>query len=546
MSHHLLAEEGLGQIPKILTLLDRNPHSPTYGCFDRTHWHYRTLDFPNGMTQLGVLPLALAYTLDIAGNPFYRQDNLREWAHASIRFSMQNAHRDGSCDEYFPFERAGGATAFALFAALQAYEMLNLADDALLAFFERRASWLAGHLESGRLANHQALISLCLYLAGRLLSTDRWRAEAQRRLDLVLSWQTDEGWFQEYDGCDPGYLTWTISFLAHIHQLEPSPRLQEALTSAVRFAAHFVHPDGSFGGENGNRNSHYFFPQGFELVGRWLPEALAVNDRFLVGLQADHHPCFTADNIVFHHVWNYLTAWRDRVADRPKPDPIPEGRTWFPKAGMLIERRRSQTVYAALHKGGVFQGFCADQPALADTHFSVRLRDGRNAVGHLAGDYEVEITPDRVIVSGSLVWAKQTRMTYLNMLILRGFMLSVGWMCANFVRRLLQKMLIVGRREAPFRFRRDFCWDGATFCIEDQLEADSWDDVTEVILGRGQTSTFADISRTFHYSQLLPWTDLTKQVQRLAPGEKLTVSRRLEEHVSDGAADQNDHAVPPL
>ena len=34
----------LPEIPKILTLLDRTAVSPTYGCFDRTYWHYRMID----------------------------------------------------------------------------------------------------------------------------------------------------------------------------------------------------------------------------------------------------------------------------------------------------------------------------------------------------------------------------------------------------------------------------------------------------------------------------------------------------------------------
>ena len=47
MSRDLFAQEALAQIPKILTLGDRNPHSPTYGCFDRNFWHYKIIDFPS-------------------------------------------------------------------------------------------------------------------------------------------------------------------------------------------------------------------------------------------------------------------------------------------------------------------------------------------------------------------------------------------------------------------------------------------------------------------------------------------------------------------
>lgn len=73
------AQQALAQLPKILTQLDRNPHSPTYGCFDRNFWHYKIIDFPSGMSQEFVYPLALAYSLDIPDNPYYQKPILREW-----------------------------------------------------------------------------------------------------------------------------------------------------------------------------------------------------------------------------------------------------------------------------------------------------------------------------------------------------------------------------------------------------------------------------------------------------------------------------------
>ena len=55
------ADVALTQIPRVLTLQDRDPSSPTYGCFDRNYWHYRTQDFPSGMYQELALPLAQVY-----------------------------------------------------------------------------------------------------------------------------------------------------------------------------------------------------------------------------------------------------------------------------------------------------------------------------------------------------------------------------------------------------------------------------------------------------------------------------------------------------
>ena len=226
MTRDLFASEAIAQIPKLLTLLDRNPHSPTYGCFDRNFWQYKIIDFPSGMAQEFVWPLALACCTDIPENHFYKQPSIRTWVEAGILYAAQSAHADGSCDDYFPFERAGGAAAFSLLACLESYRTLALDNPVALRFFGTRCDWLAHHQESGRLTNHQALIALCLELASRLLHTNRWQAAIDQRLELVLSWQDSEGWFQEYEGCDPGYHTLTISCLAWLYELKPKSPLK--------------------------------------------------------------------------------------------------------------------------------------------------------------------------------------------------------------------------------------------------------------------------------------------------------------------------------
>ncbi len=525
----ILAQEALKQIPTILTLLDRNRHSPTYGCFDRNYWHYRIIDFPSGMAQEFVLPLALAFSLDIPGNPYYREPSIGEWVEAGILYAAKSAHDDGSCDDYFPYERAGGAAAFSLLACLDAYRIIGLDHPTALAFFEKRADWLAGHQESGRLANHQALIALCLELAGRTLGADRWNKAAADRLTQVLSWQTDEGWFWEYEGCDPGYLTLSISILARIERIRPSPELSNALVRAVTFAGRFIHPDGSFGGEYASRNTYNFFPHGFELVGRAVPEALAVNDLFLKGLQGGLGACYADDHIIAHHTWNYLLAWRDFIPERPAPRTPDQGRIYFPEAKLLVERRGGTALFAALNKGGVFKAFYGGNLVCSDSQFSVRTKgaSARNAVGHLIDDYAIRLDDDAVAISGPLGWAKQTRMTTLNLIGLRLVMLSVGRFFPNLIRRMLQRKLITGKASAPYRFRRTFIWNGDELTVEDELSADSWGRVASVALGSDQTSIYVVMSRTFQPGQLLPWRDLTEQIQNLKAGEPLKLRRRL-------------------
>ena len=518
--NNLFAKIAIDQIPKILTLLDRNQHSPTYGCFDRNYWHYKIIDFPSGMAQEFVLPLALAYSLDIPGNPYYRERILRDWVHAGIRFAAQSAHSDGSCDDYFPYERAGGAAAFSLLACLYSYELMQFDDAELKEFFKRRATWLANHHESGRLTNHQALIVLCLLLTSSMLETKEWQENIRQRLEMVLDWQDEEGWFHEYEGCDPGYDTLTISILAWIYEIHPLPQIRQALKKAVQFVSYFVHPDGSFGGEYTSRNTYNFFPHGFELVGKWLPEATVVNDRIISGLEKGLQSCSADDHIIGHHNWNYLLAWRDYIDERPEPDlNLPEGRTWFPHARLLIERHGENVLYVALNKGGVFKLFRNGKLFASDTQFTVKMKNGRNAVGHLVDDYDFSFADNGLTVQGSLGWAKHTQMSTFKLIVLRLIMLSVGRFFPGMIRSLLQRMLITGKDTAPLKFKREMRWKVDRLEVEDYLIAKVWSDVKDIRIGTDQTSIYVAMSRTYQLGQLQEWIDLTS----------IDTNRRLDE-----------------
>jgi hypothetical protein len=534
----LFAREALAQIPKILTLLDRNPHSPTYGCFDRNFWHYKIIDFASGMAQEFVFPLALAYDTFLPGNPFYQQPAVKQWVEAGILFAAQSAHADGSCDDYFPFERAAGAAAFSLLACIESSRLLELDHPKITPFLIRRANWLAHHQESGQLSNHQALIVLCLALLSQHLNTSQWESAKNQRLEQVLSWQNPEGWFQEYEGCDPGYQTLTIACLSWLYELKPDVRVKEALIQAVDLAGVFIHPDGSYGGEYTSRNTYNFFPDGFERVGLWYPEALQINNRFLIGLANKVNPCYADDHIIGHHTWNYLLAWHNFVPNRPqivaRPGESPfdsrQQRIWLKHANILIDRRHGTTLYIALNKGGVFKVFRDNQLIVSDTQFSLLVRQGgkiKNAVGHLVDDYQVQVNYDELVIEGTLGWAKQKQMTPMNLIILRVVMLTVGRFFPNLIRKLLQKLLIVGKQPAPYHFTRRLIWDNGNWLVLDELRAPSWKPVVAAGIGCNQTSIYVVMSRTFQTGQLQPWIDLTETVRGLKPKQPLTLDRKL-------------------
>ena len=114
-----------------------------------------------------------------------------------------------------------------------------------------------------------------------------------------------------------------------------------------------------------------------------------------------------------------------------------------------------------------------------------------------------------------------------NLLILRVVMLTVGRFFPNLIRQLLQKVLIVGKQDAPFKFSRQLRWKNGHWCVIDQLQADSWGNVTQLDIGGDRTSIYVVMSRTFQTSQLQPPLDLTAEVKKLAPGESLKLERHF-------------------
>jgi hypothetical protein len=519
-----LAAAALSHLPKLLMLQDRSPTSPTYGCFDRGYWHMRTADFPSGIAQTFLLPLALAYSLPIPGSPYHQQPELRRWAIAGVRFAARSAHSDGSCDDYYPFERAAGAAAFSLFACLEAAEIFGLWDDAeIAAFLHRRARWLASHEESGRLSNHEALIIACLARLAEKFGGE-WHGLMQARSRRVLGWQSSEGWFDEYGGADPGYLTLTIAMLEDADRRFPALGLRGAIGAAIGFLGTAIHPDGSMGGEYTSRATVNFFPHGLEMAGSREPLALQIADcayrRFASGIA----PCHADDRIGGHHVWSQLLAWREWQAQRPAPLAFGEGLHDFPDAKLRVQQRGTLRLFCGWSRGGAFRLFDGGRLLWADTGPSLRLTDGRVAIANLDGAQIVERTADRLVVEAPLAFAKSALLTPAKSIVLRAIMLSAGRFFPDLVRRGLQKLLVTGRKDAPFHFRRTLLWEDDALIVEDELRASQgWHSVAEAGQSGFQVGLTTVMARAWEPAQFQEWQDLTGQIAALAPDEPLVV-----------------------
>ncbi len=489
-SPDVYAHKALNQIPRLLGNLDRNPYSPTYGCFHRDYWLDKTSDFPDAVRQFAVHALALVYQYDFPGNIYRHQPKIREWAIAGLDYWTQIQHKDGSFDEFYPFERGWvGPSAFTCFTISEAYHLLREEIPAetrerVLAAIRRTAYFIAaGESEEDHLANHHAMACLAVWKAYRLLDEPALKAGFERLWQGFLTYHNyQEGWSREYDGVDPGYLSATVSFLGKIYQDHPNPEIFQVLRQSVEFCSYFAYPNGFYAGSLGSRNTLHFYPHGFEILAGQLPTAAAVAEKLLQGLGegALVPPDIISDRYVVYRVPEFLQAYLDYT---PRPDTLPPLpyqqsalRSFFPLSRIFVKTDPRHYTVANLAKGGVVKIFDKETGRLRlnDCGLIGQLADGRLVSSQWVDpDYHGQETEDGWEVSGYLnVIPSNKLFTPLKNIIFRSALIAFGW-SPTFSHKLkgqIRKTLILGQRSVPVHFRRRLHLTEKQALLIDQLK----------------------------------------------------------------------------
>ncbi|MDD5643858.1 MAG: hypothetical protein PHO00_00200 [bacterium] len=517
------------QIPRILTLADRDPASPTYGCFDREYWHYGTADFPCGMSQEFVLPLALVYSYEFRENPYYRQEAVKDLVIAGIKFAERSSHRDGSCDDYFPFERAYGATAFSLYAFAESCRLIGIKDSEITGFLEKRGKWISSRLESGKLTNHHAIAGLALLLLWQLTGRETYREEALNKIKVCLLWQSDEGWFPEYEGCDPGYLTMTIDFLARAYSITNNAALLASLRKAVEFLDFFVYPDGTCGGELGSRDTYIFMPHGLELMSKECSKAVEIKTRYLKSLENGLETNYEDNRIFGHMTYSHLFSWIDYCDLRREPERGPF-RKYFPEAGMYAEKKGSYFFAVCVHKGGIFKIFRGEDLIASDSGFLCEFSDGKIGVSNrIEGKKSYREKP--CCVRGELYYYKRKLMSPSKQVVFRLILMILGPFprISGMLRRILQKILITGKKKAPVSFKREFSLEEKGLTVEDSVFLGGKKNVKRLYFAANKVSIYIAMAECFNKNMLLKWRQFSADdIKTLNAERKTKIIRRFE------------------
>jgi hypothetical protein len=347
----------LHSIPKLLTNLDRDPDSPTFGCFDRNYWHYKVHDYSSAILQQSALTLALVYLHDFRGNLYFKNELIRSYAIAGLTFCIKFQHRDGSFDEYWKHEHSIPSTAFTLYAICETSDILEYNDNNLHECIRKSVQFLKKNREPS--ASNQEMVSIAAIMySAKILEDNTIRKEAENRFKTFLTRQTKEGWFPEYGGLDISYLTVTLDYLIRYYELCSDDDALASAKKILNMVIFFIHPDGSIGGEYGTRNTQYFLPYGIEFLTKENENAAGMI-KSLTGFinQPMYLNTSWDDRYLLHYISHSFVKALIIYKSRNNSSPLPCETTffrYFEDAQIVIKSTDFYYFIGNLSKGGIF------------------------------------------------------------------------------------------------------------------------------------------------------------------------------------------------
>jgi hypothetical protein len=375
-------------VSRALSMQNRTTLSSTYGCFDKNFWHFKTLiDFPCASYQQAVLGLSKLYAIPSEHNAYYRQPVIGEAVKAGLLYWSKIQNEDGSFNEYFQNDRSFCPTAFTTHAVAQAYcltedlfekqetERIHMA-------ISRSAHWLAKHDNPG-VQNQMIASMLALYWAGRVTDDLALGQVFQKRRDEILRSQHEEGWFPEYGGADVGYSFKALDLFSHYLSEEVDDEVYKAAERLGNFVIHFVHPDGTCGGDYGSRCTQHCFPYGIEfmaLKGAAFAKAFVGPVRKGISEGGGITPDIVDDKYaIYFYLASYVQSMLSftSIVDREEASVgLKLGTKLFESAGILRVEWGETQAWIGVHRNGVCRVFQGKELVYSDTGYLLRLSDG--------------------------------------------------------------------------------------------------------------------------------------------------------------------------
>ncbi|MEN8253752.1 MAG: hypothetical protein ABFQ62_05265 [Patescibacteria group bacterium] len=541
------ATRGLNQIPRLLSLQDRNPYSKTYGCFTRQYWLDTTADFPTALAQFGTQALALAYANKMPGNIYYKQEKIKNWTIAGIEYWISLQHSDGSFDEFYPNERGwAGPTGFLLYAMFSSYQALGeefppKLKTNFIKTCHKAGIFLAKYDEYGVLFNHHAMALLPIFAAYRLTNDNYLLIQYEKKFAEFKSYFSSEGWGLEYDGPDLGYLSATVSFLAKLHKLNPPNKkeIENMCKQMIEFSSYFVYPNGFYAGTMGSRNTLHFYPHGYEYFAKQFPLASKIAKVLLNSLKNDKlvAPEIQADRYFLYRIPEFLESYLEsKTRKRNLPKLAYEKRSfskYFPEAQIQIKNTSYYYLVINAKKGGMAKVFNKTGELIEnDCGILLKNEQGQILTSQWNNpEYKIKQNKQQLIISGNLTFSKQKVFTPLKFILFRLFVICFAWQTqlAYWTKGLIRMLLMLGNKKTSVSFSRQFNFTNKNIQIIDIIANPEKIKFAQGLIGDEIPVRYVPQSRYFQNQELktTAYVLSQKQLNQLNLKGKLKIVRKI-------------------
>ena len=507
-------------LPRLLCLYNFDPCSSTYGYGDRFYWGWKISDFSNGTMQGGVHSLSIGLKLGLLENEAY----FLKAIDASIRAIENIRDENGSLVEAYPRENSFCVTAQVAFDVMSAINRLqnDLSDDMKYAYLDivkPLIRFITHHNEehaiiSNHLATAAAAILLWNTLTGEI--SDRYF----ELMDLIYKSQSEEGWYQEYEGADPGYQTLCIHYLSSIYEMTQDDKLLESLRRSAAFLKYFVHPDGTIGGVYGSRNTEVYYPGG--IIGL----APAVNDFAIIaralqeGIESQNH--ILPQSIDVGNFIPLLNAYAvaadnyDRCCEyiqNAKKPPVHKDQFVinFKDTGLYLHSTSSYYAIVNYKKGGALKVFDkkVGQIDIEDGGIFGQLKNGTH---FSTQQFDSTIQFDDLSIKANFYVLNEKYPSPFTNIILRFFGLTIFRfiVIGNIFKKYIIKLLITGKRKIEGQALRQFEFKEDKIIIHEKISCSK---AVSQIAHLGKCKAIHMASSGYHLRQMEQVPKLPKIVE---------------------------------
>lgn len=425
-------------IPRILTNLDRDRDSPTFGCFDRNFWHYKVHDYSSGLLQQCMLTLGLVYSNNFEGNIYFMSEEIRKYSIAGIDYCNKIQNSDGSFDEYWKGESSIPSTAFTLYSICETCDLLKIEPNKET--IRNAVRFLEKHVEEKALNQEMASIAAIEYSA-QLLNDDKYKKIADEKFSRIISKKEPEGWFSEYGGLDLSYLTVFLDYLIRYYELTYNLDALETSKQIINCIKYFIHPDGSIGGEYGTRNTEYFAPYGIEYLKETSPIARSIIQRLLEYVHQNGYINLSCDERYYLHYLNHsFTKSLLIYSDFPLKEKLPYESTFsknFEDAKIIIKSTDFYYFIINCNKGGTFKVMDKKSYDMnTDCGYRLMLTNGFY-VTEMPSNNEYYIDENSIKLSCNFSKMDYVRQSTFKLLLLRLLSKILGYTAITMVKKIM-------------------------------------------------------------------------------------------------------------